>query len=446
MHPPIKKKILIADPSTHIQKMIQESSLNQQYDLFFVQDGIEFKRELRTLSPDLIICELLLPRHHGIELLKWMKTHEDLKNIGFIIMTYELIEQNHKAAYQAGANFFLEKPFSVSLLKEKIEKYFEGTLKKVDFSGNLSIDYAIDSYYDPKYDATKNYLKFWGTRGSSSVSGGEYAKFGGMTSCLEIKYGKDLVIIDAGTGIRPLGEELIEQDISHLHLIISHTHQDHIIGFPFFIPLYSESTTLNIYSPIGFERDTKELFSEMLDYSFFPVRLDQMHAKMKFHSIGDGDSFHIGSIKIDCCYTYHPGSTLGFKISTPKQKIGYITDNEFLVGFHGHPNEIDIHHPALANHLRLVEFLSDCDIIIHEAQYFTKEYLKRVGWGHSSMVNACVLFKLIKCPIWIVCHHDPRHTDSDLNYKAELNRKILRESDIFVHVRYAYDGMIVPLD
>jgi len=203
---------------------------------------------------------------------------------------------------------------------------------------------------------------------------------------------------------------------------------------------------MTVYSPIGYEKRTKELFTDMLAYSFFPVKLDQMHANVEFVDIHDGDTIKIGQIEISTCYAYHPGSTLGFKMTTPSQKIGYITDNEFLVGFHGHPNEITENHPSLENHLSFIEFLKDCDIIVHEAQYFTKEYLHRVGWGHSSIVNASVLFKFVQCPEWIVTHHDPRHKDIDLNIKLELHEKILKESSIYTHLRYAHDGMIVPLD
>ncbi len=441
-----KKKILIADRAIKTEELILNSPFVDQYEFFFVKDGLQFKRSIRSIQPDLVILEILLPHHHGIELLKWMKEHHDLNTIGVIITTYELMLQNYRAAYEFGADYFLEKPFDANYLFATIEKYFAGSLEIEPFSGNKLIDFGIDSYYDPKFDPPKNYLKFWGTRGSSSVSGGDYSKFGGNTCCLEVRYGKDVVIIDSGTGIRPFGEKLAEEKIKDIHLFISHTHQDHVVGFPFFMPLYFERTHLNIYSPVGFEKHTKDLFTDMLAYSFFPVRFEQMHAQVKFIDMGDGDVVQIGNIEISACYTYHPGATLGFKIKTPKQTIGYITDNEFLVGYHGHPREVKEGQPILENYQEMMRFLKDCDIIIHEAQYFPKEYLQRVGWGHSSIVNASILFKFVKCPIWIVTHHDPRHNDQELNYKAELHRNILKESDIYTHLRYAYDGMIYPLD
>lgn len=442
----LKKKILIADRSEKIHHLFFNSPLKDQFELIFVKDGLELKRSIRSIMPDLIIMEILLPKHHGIEILQWLKAHEDLAKIGVIITTYELIQQNFRAAYDHGADFFIEKPYTDKQIGKVIDKFFSNTLDKSNFKGHQAIDYGIDSYYDPKFEQSKNYIKFWGTRGSSATSGGEYSKFGGNTSCMELKYGKDRIIFDSGTGIRPLGEKLIEDRHFDIHLFISHTHQDHVIGFPFFMPLYFEETYMSIYSPIGFEKHTKDLFTDMLAYSFFPVRLEQMHANLKFVDICDGDSIQIGQLKIEMCYTYHPGATVGFKITTPKKKIAYITDNEFLAGYHGHPNEIHLDHPALENYLDLIKFLSDCDLVIHEAQYFPKEYLARIGWGHSSMTNASILFKFLKCPIWIVPHHDPRHTDNDLNYKAELHRKILHDADILTHIRYAYDGMIIPLE
>ncbi len=442
----VKKKILIAEPSKKIEERIRQSSLMDDYTLFFVSDGLECQKQIESILPDLVVMELLLPKQHGIEILKWMKKNPALKSIGVIMTTYEIMQQNYRAAYDNGAQFFLEKPFHAHQLEKLIKQYFLKTLTKAPFLGPKLLEFGSDSYYNPKYETPKNYLRFWGTRGTSSVSGGEYTKFGGNTSCLEVRYGKECIIFDSGTGIRPLGEKLIAEGHYHLHLFISHTHQDHVVGFPFFLPLYFDRTQMSIYSPIGFEKTTKELFTDMLAYSFFPVRLEQMRAHVEFIDINDHDTLKIGQLEVSMCYTYHPGATLCFKIKTPKQTIAYVTDNEFLIGFHGHPQDLHQEDPRLDCYTAFIEFLQDCDLIIHEAQYFPKEYLERVGWGHSSMVNASILFKFAPCPIWIVTHHDPRHHDQDLNYKAELHRKILREANILTHIRYAYDGMLIEID
>ncbi|MDN3503980.1 MAG: MBL fold metallo-hydrolase [Rhabdochlamydiaceae bacterium] len=440
------KRILVADGSKKTQSSLESSQAFENYDFMFVFDGESCKEAIASFQPDLILLELFLPKLHGIQLLKWMKNDIKFRSIGVIMMTYELMLQNYRASLEFGAEYFLERPFKPSFLFLLFEKYFTNTLQIEPFPGEQVIDFGVDSYFNPKIYKPTSYLKFWGTRGSISVSGQEYVRTGGNTSCLEIRDRKNVVIIDSGTGIRPLGEELVnDKKLTNLNLLISHTHQDHVVGFPFFNPLYMEKTKLNVWSPIGFEKTTEGLFTQMLAYSFFPVRLDQMHASVKFCDLHDSMEYKFGDITICCCYTYHPGPTLGFKIKMEGQNIGYVTDNELLVGYHGHPADIPMNHQLMDLHSNLIEFLSDCDTIIHEAQYFPNEYEQRVGWGHSSITNATAIFKFLNCKHWIVTHHDPRHTDEQLALKADLHRQILDEVGLDCRLTYAYDGMIFPI-
>jgi ribonuclease BN (tRNA processing enzyme) len=440
-----KKKILVADNSEKTRHVIESYKGADSYEFMFVQDGISCKQQIANFEPDLILLELFLPRIHGIEILKWIKNDVKFQKIGVIIMTYELMLQNYKAAIEFGSEYFLDKPLKASHLFLLFERYFTGILEIEPFPGEMHNQFASDSYYDPSLYTPISYLKFWGTRGSISVSGEPYVRMGGNTSTLEIRDKKQIVIIDSGTGIRRLGEKLMEEKRQNINILISHTHQDHVVGFPFFTPLYSEKTKLNIWSPIGFEKTTEGLFTQMLAYSFFPIRLDQMRAEVKFLDLHDSEVYDFDSIKIACAYTYHPGATLGFKIYIEDRVIGYITDNEFLVGYHGHPSAVSITDPILDNHLPLIQFLSDCDTIVHEAQYFPKEYEQRVGWGHSSLTNATTLFKFLNCNHWIVTHHDPRHTDRDLDLKYTLHKQLLEECGITCKLTYAYDGMILPI-
>ena len=440
-----RKKILVIDGNHKTQQLIENTAGFDTYDFEFVGDGESAKEVIFTFQPDLILIELLTPKLHGIELVKWIKSDVKNRQLGIIVMSYELMLQNYRASLEAGAHYFLPKPFKPSELFLLIEKYFAADLQIEPFTGEVYHDYTDESFYDPKIIQPTTYLKFWGTRGSISVSGEKYVRMGGNTSTLEIRDGENVVIIDSGTGVRPLGEKLLEEQKSDLNLLISHTHQDHVVGFPFFAPLYSEKTHLTVWSPIGFEKTTESLFNEMLAYSFFPVRLDQMRAEVSFRDLHDSHSYSFGNIEIETCYTYHPGATLGFKITVGEQKIGYITDNEFLVGFRGHPNEITIDHPLVENHLPLIEFLSDCSTVIHEAQYFPHEYEDRKGWGHSSVSNAVALFKLLNCDHWIVTHHDPRHTDELLMVKSELHRQIMTEAGVNCRLTYAYDGLVLPI-
>ncbi len=290
-----------------------------------------------------------------------------------------------------------------------------------------------------------SYIRFWGTRGSSPVSGPQYLKHGGNTSCLEVSHHQSMIIIDAGTGIRELGNLIDLKKHRLFNLLISHTHWDHITGFPFFKPLYQSECQVSVWSPIGFEKSTKELFKDMLAHSYFPVRLDEMKADVTFKDLRSDDPVSIDGLIVDSHFTNHPGLTVGFKIKTPEKTIGYITDNEVLFNYHGDPCEIDQNHPLLKPHLSLIEFLKGCDPIIHEAQYFPDEYRQKTGWGHSSISNATALIRQTGCKEWIITHHDPSHSDEDLQRKMALHEKMIEESQWDIQLKAAFDGMIIPL-
>lgn len=283
----------------------------------------------------------------------------------------------------------------------------------------------------------RNFLKFWGTRGSCPVSGPEYAKFGGNTSCLEIRYGDAHLIIDAGTGIRPLGEELVKNP-HPLHLIFSHTHWDHVIGFPFFAPLYSSKTELTIWSDAPLKNNSPQVFEDLMRIELFPIKFDELKAAFKYSKVENKKPIQIGPLKIDFQLMHHPSAAYGFKIETPHQTIGYASDNELFRGHHGDPKDAP-------EDPELVRFFSGCDLLIHEAQYFPEEYLHKVGWGHSSISNGVALVQKAKIEHWLVVHHDPKHTDGDLRRMAAMSEKLLRENTISCRSEWIGDGHVVAL-
>lgn len=445
MHFAMKKKILIADSSTTLLDAITTAKEAQDYDISVVKTGSACLKTINEINPDLLIVDLMIPHVHGIEILKHIKGSPETTSTGVIMTSYHLMIQNYRAAIEEGADYFLSKPFEISYLYQLIKRYFQGKLKPDPFSMKGGLQDEQTLCYHPAPSTLTSYLRFWGTRGSNPVSGAEYIRYGGNTSCLEIRHNDDLVIIDAGTGIHKLGDMINLEDHQTIHLFISHTHWDHITGFPFFGPLYKKNCHVIVWAPVGFGKSTKELFTDMLAYAYFPVRLDEMKAQVTFKELRDDHPISIGSLIIDNHFTNHPGPTVGFKIKIPGKTIGYITDNEVLLGYHGHPNKIHQKHPLLQPHLNLVEFLKDCDMIIHEAQYFPEEYYRKIGWGHSSMSNATVLLKYTGCKKWVITHHDPNHNDADLETKAQLHKDILKECNLSIEIETAYDGFILPL-
>lgn len=440
-----KKKILIADADLSTIKLIRKYPQASLYQWEIVKDGFECLAKIETFQPDLILAELMLPKVHGIEILRKVKTDPRSKHIGVILMTAHIMIQNYKAATKQRCDFFLEKPFEPSRLYSLLKQFFSHTLHPTPFTGIESTIQDGKHCYVPKIHSSNTFIKFWGTRGSNPVSGSEYVRFGGNTCCLEIRYGKDLIIVDAGTGIRPLGSALSDAKTKQIHLLISHTHWDHLAGFPFFAPIYDPECHITIWTPIGFEKSTQELFTEMLAYAYFPVRLDDIQARLTFKEIFEGEPFQIGQIEIDTHYAKHPGATVCFKFQLGNLSFGYVTDNEFLMGFHGHPNTVTKTHPELQAYRSMVQFFKRCDLLVHEAQYTPAEYQAKVGWGHSSVANAAVLMKHAEIHDWIITHHDPKHTDIDLLAKTQLQLDILDDCKLAIHPRMAFDQLTLPL-
>lgn len=386
----------------------------------------------------------MLPGTHGIEILNIAKNSSSMSKIGVILTSYHSLMQNYNSAIKLGANYFIEKPYTNESLFQLIHLFFEGTLCPSPFPNKKPISTTPPLHpFTPK---PPSYIKLWGTRGSNPVAGSEYVRFGGNTPCLEVRNGEDLIIIDAGSGIRSLGQILHDSPQKELNLLLSHTHWDHLLGFPFFHPIYEADRQINIWSPVGFEKNTKALFTDMLAYAYFPVGLDDIQSKILFKDLRDSQTISFGSIKISTHYAFHPGSTLCFKIEMNGKKIGYVTDNEFLLGCHLPPQQILKKPSLLTPYLSFMHFLKDCDLLIHEAQYSSEEYINHVGWGHSSVSNVSFLVKNLNLKKWIVTHHDPRHTDEDLLQKHQNQQSLMQQLDHECTVQLAYDGMMIPIE
>ena len=283
-------------------------------------------------------------------------------------------------------------------------------------------------------------FRMWGTRGSIPISGAKFVRHGGNTSCIEVSEDDETIILDAGSGIRQLGLELAKKGPRKLHLFITHTHWDHIQGFPFFAPAYIPGFELNIYGAVGFSKDLGSIFRGQLDSDYFPVQFEDMRASIVFHPL-DRPPLRLGRFTISWEPTHHPAVTLAYKIATPTQSFAYVSDNEFLYGYTGSPVGIDAGHQLVLPHRRLVEFLRGVHLLVAEAQYSNEEYLKKIGWGHSSISSACLLAKLAGISHWVVTHHDPQHDDDYLDSKLNLTKEMLRTLEHPMDVRHGYDGL-----
>lgn len=440
------RKILIADADQELYAQISSALGSEKYSFEQAVNGEEVLLKMQQFMPQLLFVELRFPEMHGIELLKKIRCNPKWESIGVILSSTNAMIQDFHAAIKEGVDFFIPKPFDMAFLYSLFDRFFQDILLPEPLmSKEFRIPPKIEEIYQPEMHNPYSYIKFWGSRGSNPVSGSEYMRFGGNTSCLEIRKDDEMIIFDAGTGIRPLGDTIDTTQCKTIHLFLSHTHWDHVTGFPFFAPLYSPDVQVIIWSPVGFEKSTRELFTDMLAYAYFPVRLEDIQAKLIFNDLRDGYPVSIGNITIHSSYAYHPGATLCFKINVAGKTFGYATDNEMFLGYHGNPNAIGIDHPLIKSHQHIIDFFKHCDFLIHEAQYTPLEYQRRVGWGHSSISNATLLCKYAEITEWVITHHDPKHTDNDLLEKLELHRDILNDCDMHCHIRMAFDKMKISI-
>jgi CheY-like chemotaxis protein len=429
----MNRRIFIADASPI-------SIESNKYQIETIQSGANALKRIQEFSPDLILLDLFLPEIHGIAILQQIKADPHLKSVGVIITSDYAIPQNYHLAIETGAVYFLKKPFTAEHFFKLVDLYFSENLKPEPYL----VPQTPTSCYMPQAQDSDCYVRFWGTRGSTSISNHEMMRFGGNTACLEIHSKGESLILDAGTGITEFCKHLpIKQ--KKYNILLSHTHFDHLIGLPFFTPLHDPSCEINLWAPIRFEHPKETPFTKLFDYPYFPVCVDEIKATTHFQEIQEGTYLDFNGIKIWSHYTFHPGITLCFKIQVGKTTFGYVTDNEFLMGYHGSPQDITRDHLAIQPYLSFIQFLKGCDFLIHEAQFFPKEYLAKVGWGHSSVSNAAVLIRETGVKNWIVIHHDPTHTDEILQKKYQLHQNILKECHIDCNLIFAYDGLIHPL-
>ncbi len=242
-------------------------------------------------------------------------------------------------------------------------------------------------------------VTFWGVRGSIPCCSSEYTEYGGNTSCVQIDLDGRTIIIDAGSGIRPLGDELTKQNKTNIALLISHTHWDHICGFPFFSPLFEKETNVSIYSPLQPNgQSVKEALSVLMSAPFFPLSLHKLPSELHFNHFQAPDMLELcdGQIKIQTTSLPHPNGAAGYRLNYRDKSICYISDYE---------------HSRTDSAEELADFVKECDLMIYDAMYTPEQYPQFKGWGHSTWEQAALLTKKANIKQTALFHHAPTHTD-----------------------------------
>lgn len=284
-------------------------------------------------------------------------------------------------------------------------------------------------------------VRFWGTRGSLAKPGPATLRYGGNTPCLEVRTDDGtLIVLDCGTGAHDLGRALAAEGPAQGHLMITHTHWDHIQGFPFFAPLFLPEHEWNVYAPYGLGSPLQDTLAGQMGYAYFPVTLDQLSADIKYNDLVEGE-FYIGKVHVTTRYLNHPVPTLGYRFSIGGAVLVYATDHE---PHSQHVHELT-HLPVHHEDLRHIEFLSDADLVIHDTQYTAEEYPGKVGWGHTSMENGVEFAIAANARKLALFHHDPWRDDDALDQLVEIHQRSAAGRGSQLEVFAAAEGEVLEL-
>lgn len=288
-------------------------------------------------------------------------------------------------------------------------------------------------------------IRFWGTRGSIPTPGRQTAFFGGNTSCVEVR-GEDgrVILLDCGTGARPLGLDILSRakTLPPIHIFVTHTHWDHIQGFPFFLPAYVPGSHLSVFGARGLDRTLEASMSGQMQHTYFPVQLGDLRAEIDFNEVTE-QRFALGHYQITTQFLNHTAPTIGYRIETGDFSIAYVTDHEpfgWAPSRRGGPDRF--HHPGDERHLA---FIAGAHVLIHDAQYVDREYPAKRGWGHSTIEYVTDLAVRGGVKQLALFHHDPLHSDRWVRHQAERAQQRARQLGSDLHVFAAAEGLEVVL-
>jgi phosphoribosyl 1,2-cyclic phosphodiesterase len=301
---------------------------------------------------------------------------------------------------------------------------------------------------------SKTQLRFWGVRGSYAAPFKTHLGVGGNTSCVEIRSGDHLLVCDAGTGIIPLGNELMQQDkIREMLIILTHYHWDHVCGLPFFVPAFVPDWKINFFGPGESPKIIEEYVSAQMQAPYFPVGTETWLAETNYLT-PENDGFHYGPMKINFSNVHHPGITYGYKIEVNNKTIVYASDNECMFieksvkhrsdEFNEEEHELykEMIHEEHQSELNLIQ---DADILIHDAQYTPDDYDKKRGWGHSCYIDTINTAIDANVKELYLFHHDPNYDDTAMEAILKHSNQIIKEKGASLICHIAKEGMVIDI-
>jgi phosphoribosyl 1,2-cyclic phosphodiesterase/CheY-like chemotaxis protein len=409
----VVKTVVIIEDDPEIRALIELRLSRAGFQVHTAADGEAGLRLVKSVKPGVVLCDLMMPRMHGFAVCQAIAADAELAQTRVIISSAKGYAADQNKARELGAFAYLVKPYDFEQMLEAVERAAARSAMRV---------------------------KFWGTRGSIPTPGPSTQRYGGNTACVEVRCGRSILMLDCGTGAREMGLALAREAQGkpvEVHLLVGHTHWDHIQGFPFFPPAYVAGNRLTIYSLRGSDKSLEKVFTGQMDNSYFPVSVSELAAQLQFVEL-DGP-VQIGDARVTHFYLNHPGLAIAFRIEAAGKSLVYVSDHEPYWRMNG-DNELNrrLEHD-------LDDFARAADLYIREAQYTVEEYAAKRGWGHSTWPDALESAHRAGARQLALFHHDPQRDDDALDRILEQCHQYMREHRMEFQCVAAADNLELTL-
>jgi len=433
------KAVLLIEDDHELRPMIAALLSQHGWNVIEAQDGETGINLARQHQPEVVVCDLLMPRCNGFQVCRAIRSTPELRGTKIVMISGRGYATDKLNALEAGADEYLVKPVSPGELRAALRK-----VTTEDFPTEIKERPAA-----PTPAASVNgppLVRFWGVRGSIATPGVGTVFYGGNTTCVEVRADGELIVLDAGTGIRPLGlalaKEFGDQPLN-LTLLLTHTHWDHIQGFPFFVPAYNPKNNVRILGYEGARQGLAATLGTQMESPYFPVGLKELPGNIQIEELRDME-FTVGKVRVQAMFVNHPGICVGYRLNTSAGSVVFIPDNEPFHRMRVQPGTTDAKSLEFAEQQddKLVEFIRGADVLIMDAQYEREEYEQRVGWGHGCVDDVAALATRASVKQLFLFHHDPAHDDERISRMLAHARQLTANG---IHVEAAREGLEVVM-